>query len=151
MNIGYRTCKGIPFGKEFENDMKDFAIPMAYVCDRNGCVPVTTTKLNNSISIDPSLSSYPRPSSNLSSYHHENVISCDVYDSFLKNVLYKPQTKSISKSQRPIQIIEIPISSKIYPKSIGSSSAPDTQQQKKTRKRRKSVKQNNTTRKRKKQ
>lgn len=145
MNTGYRTCKGIPFGKEFENVMKDFAIPMAYVCDRNGCVPVTTTKLNNSVSIDPKLSSYPHPSSNLSSYHHENVLSGNVYDSFLKNVLYKPHSKSIGKGHINIHIVEIPPSTKGDPNLLGSSSS-DSPLLAKTRKRKKSVKSNVKTR-----
>lgn len=144
MNTGYRTCKGIPFGKEFENEMKDFAIPMVYVCDRNGCIPTKGYgSVSGSVSIDPSLSLHSRTSPNLSSYHHENVISNDIYDSFLKKVLYKPH--STGKGQTNIQIVEIPISNEIHSK---PSSSLDTLAKVKTRKRKKSVKSNvKTTRK----
>lgn len=106
MMIGYRTCDGIPFGKEYENEMKHFAIPSVYVCERNNEGYACKVLDNN---VGSQSHSHSHPLTNLSSYHHENIISNDIYDSFLKDVLYTGNTNSV-KPTVSIQLVEIPIS-----------------------------------------
>lgn len=94
---GYRTCEGISFGKEFDKEMNKYAIPSVYFCERNpshyGYVCKNITPVSDRLGV--SVSGF---STNLSRPIHEDVISDDIYDSFLKHILIENQYPSSSSS-----------------------------------------------------
>lgn len=82
--IGYKSCENIPLGKQFEGDkeLKNLVIPTIYYCKRNSPSSYVCK------TFDPSTLSHSQHS-NLSMYPHEDIISDDIFDSLLNDVLYQ--------------------------------------------------------------
>ena len=85
---GYRTCDGISFGKDYDQEMKKLAIPSVYFCERDpkryGYVCKNVTSVSDRLGVSGF-------STNLSRPIREDVISDDIYDSFLKHLLVGEQ------------------------------------------------------------
>ena len=85
---GYRTCDGISFGKDYDQEMKKLAIPSVYFCERDpkryGYVCKNVTSVSDRLGVSGF-------STNLSRPIREDVISDDIYNSFLKHLLVGEQ------------------------------------------------------------